>query len=84
MGEMLLELEQCISKAKYLLSLIDKNRVSKLTISDINRIDILLEVYINEIIYLSTNSISYMWIDSYFDIKKHVLEIITILERELK
>lgn len=81
MGEMLLELEQYISKAKCLLLELGKYNISKQIIFDKNRIDILLEDYINQLIYLSADTISYQWIDKYNNIKNDVMIIIDSLER---
>lgn len=81
MGEMLLELEQYISKAKCLLLELDKSAISKNTKFDIDRIEILLEEYINQLIYLSADSISYQWIDNYNKIKIDIIYIIDNIER---
>lgn len=81
MGEELLEIEQGISKAKVLLCDIKNNRYSKMINQDILRIDILLDSYIDKIIYLYNDGISHEQFINIINIKKRYRTNFTIYKR---
>lgn len=80
MGEELLEIEQGISKAKVLLSEIKNNRHSKIIEQDTLRIEILLDSYIDKIIYLSTDGISHQQFINIINIKKDIEQILQYIK----
>lgn len=80
MGEELLEIEQGISKAKVLLCDIKNNRYSKMINQDILRIDILLDSYIDKIIYLYNDGISHEQFINIINIKKDIEQILQYIK----